>query len=155
VLKLSDSARPVPPARGSPAWSNVIGRFCAEAAGVVDIYIVLSGDVIPLNKSAGAGDRISIELTCAIFRTLVQMHRDAPACLCCAAAIRQVDRGGQGIGAFCIVLPAAGDESLVMAICPRCAARADQPRHAVEALRRRLWPDLRAIEVMPGPERLQ
>ena len=137
------------------ALAEGIRRVHAEAQGVMRLWFIKPGDGVHLLAASICGDAwaaglLRATVTCAA--QVMKMRRKKPSlCLCCPRAVRSLD------GAlFCLTVPEidSPSEALGSVVCPRCATSSDLNSRAIEAYRR-IWPDLRTIEVMPGPERMQ
>lgn len=127
----------------------------AEGGGLVRLHFITPRDGAQLLLAAAAGDDWPLGLLVAISDCVRQIEtapkHAATLCLVCPRELRSV------AGAmFCISVPDAATprHAIGSAICPICAARSDLESRAMTALRG-IWPDLRRIEVMPGPERVQ
>jgi hypothetical protein len=129
--------------------------FQGESGGVYRVYFFGAPDGVRLLADAVTGDRWSLGMLTAV-NDCVRHVLDAPArqpclCLTCPRPVRELP----GL-TFCVVLPQISEphHALGSAVCPACAVLPNLGERAMIALRQ-MWPDLREISVMPGPETVQ
>lgn len=131
-------------------WADGVRRVNAEAAGVIDLQVVLQGDIPELLAQTILGDPEAARLVPLVAQTTRRI-RDAPAgrpmlCGACPMALR-----GLRYSIVCAV-PRRPDakEALTLAICPRCGTDyATVIRSAGQALQR-IWPNSRTLDVHPN-----
>jgi hypothetical protein len=132
-----------------------IAAVHAEAGGLLRLYFLTPEDGWRLMLGAAAGDAWATGMLTAVAdcaRAIKSAPKRKPSlCLCCPAPLRRP----AGL-MFCIAVPETGTprHALGSAICPRCAGRPELESRAAVALRQ-VWPDLREIRPMPGPETMQ
>jgi len=137
------------------AWAEAIREVHREAAGVLGVHFVRSEDAPALLVDSMLGDAHAIQLMRAVVGCLHAIRtapkRTPTLCLACPRPIRKPDGA-----VFCVAIPDRPDASqgVGSALCLRCAAAPDRNDRAYAALRR-IWPDLRPIEVTPGPGAVQ
>jgi hypothetical protein len=135
--------------RASVAWRDGIQAVNDEAAGVLDVSIIdyLAGAVLMAN--AALGDHESAALLLAVRQAatrIKQAPRRKPAlCICCPRAIKRLTAET----VFGVATPAIANPTgaIGFVFCDKCAAdRTTLTAKAAEGLRR-IWPDLRPIEI--------
>jgi hypothetical protein len=132
-----------------------ISALHAESNGLFRIYLFGAPDGARLLVGAAAGDPWSLGMLAAINdcgHHITKAPRHEPAlCLTCPAPLRRLP----GL-TFCVAVPevARPQHALGSAVCSQCAALPDLGNRTMIALRQ-IWPDLREISVMPGPETVQ
>jgi hypothetical protein len=139
------------------AWAEAIGGIQREAAGLLDVSIVDARSGVELIADAIRGDREAAEVLQAV-RQAAQRVREAPRrkpalCIYCPRAVKRITAET----VFGIAIPATANptRALGFVFCAKCAAdRGALAAKAVDGLKR-IWPDLRTIEVMAGPGTLQ
>lgn len=127
----------------------------AEAQGVLRVWFIRRDDAARLAIASLFGDEwatglLRATMTCAA--QVMKMRRKKPSlCLVCPRAVRSLE----GV-LFCLAVPEIDnpEQALGSVVCARCASNPELSGRAVEAYRR-IWPDIRGIEVMPGPEGVQ
>lgn len=139
---------------GAPEdWAAGVARISAECAGVVALQVVTVEDMPELLGHALVGDPEAVRFAGLVSQVL-QRIQDAPRdramlCGCCPKRLR----GGR----YSIVcaIPHRDDprEALTLAICRRCATRHDAIVQKAGQALRRLWPDLRPIDIHPAEGR--
>jgi len=142
-------------ARQDAAFASGVQLAHDEASGVMRIYLMSSEDGRRMALAAAAGNAHCAALLRACVdcaQHVAHAAKDRPAlCLCCPEPIRDM----LGV-TICLAVPDTDNPQRAVGgvICKRCAAGSDLSGRAASALRN-LWPDLREIEVMPGPGTLQ
>jgi hypothetical protein len=127
----------------------------AEAGGLLRVWRFAPSDGVRLLAAAAAGDAWSYGMLTAIsdcVRHITAAPKRRPTlCLACPAPIRTAPGA-----TFIVTVPeiTAPRHAIGSAICRACAGRNDLDQRVLVALRG-IWPDLRTIEVMPGPEGVQ
>lgn len=129
-------------------WADGVARVSAEAAGLVEVQVVMRKDMPELLGCALAGDPEALRLGHLVCDTLDRIER-APKrrpmlCGCCPRTLR---RGRYSL-AFAVPRRDAPQEALSLAICEGCATDHAGVMDKVHAALRRIWPDLRPL---PGP----
>ena len=133
-----------------------IAQMQAQSGGIYRLVLVSVEGGVALLVAALGGDVQAAEL----FRTAADCARQIGAaeaehhpvlCLTCPTPLRT------SAGALvCLVVPETNraTQALGSAVCPECAARPDVEARVHSALRK-IWPDLKTIKIMPGPEAVQ
>ena len=119
-----------------------------ESGGVMRMHLVELADLDAIHAAALVDDRNSRRLLRLVSQSLFQIA-DAPRrkpalCLCCPQPIRQT----KDAAVFCFVLPdvTSPEHGIGAAVCAKCARHADLLGRATTAFRR-LWPDLRTVDI--------
>jgi hypothetical protein len=130
-------------------WLNGIQAINDEAAGMLDVNIIDATAGIEMIFDAATGDVEAATLIRAVYQAAARIKgapRNAPAlCLCCPRAVRRLTPAT----IFGVARPAIAKPSnaLAFAFCEKCSAdRGNLAAKAATGLRR-IWPDLRTVEV--------
>jgi len=131
------------------AWLNGIQAINDEAAGMLDVNIIDATAGVEMIFDAAIGDVEAATLMRAVYQAAARIKkapRRAPAlCLCCPRAVRRLTPAT----IFGVARPAIAKPSnaLAFAFCDKCSAdRGNRAAKAATGLRR-IWPDLRTVEV--------
>ena len=127
----------------------------AEAAGAVKTWFFTPRDGACLLVGAAAGDAWARGMLRAISECIRRI-REAPKrrpilCACCPAPVRTAAGG-----TFIVITPYtdAPRHGMGAVLCPACAARPDVAERVLAALQQ-VWPDLREVQPVSGPGRVQ
>ena len=130
-------------------WQTDVQSIHEEAAGLLDVNLIDASVGADLLISAALGNSESAALLDAI-RQAAECVRSAPRrkpalCVCCPRSIRRITP----TTVFGVARPAVPTPTgaLAFAFCDRCSA--DRTALAVKATEglRRIWPDLRQINI--------
>lgn len=128
-------------------WEEGIRRFSEESAGAFFVHVVERGDLPGLLADALAGDADAERLAGLVQGTLERIAaapRHKPMlCACCPCAVKG------GPFAVVVAMPARDDATrgVALAVCGSCASGRDAVQAAALAALRKLWPDLRPIDI--------
>lgn len=132
------------------AWADSVRAISKEAAGVIRMEIVQPADLPELMLAALGGDAEAASVMKWVSRTAARIEvghgtRKPMLCASCPRPLRP------GRCALVIVIPARDDASagLSLAVCRHCATTRDQVKRKATVGLRRIWPDLRAVDVHP------
>ncbi len=134
----------IPP---SDAWIAGMEAIADEAAGAVELAIVMQDEFPSLMCAALAGSPSAEQLLRLTFKTLATMDEPGRKPLLCATCPAPVGNRFN----FALAIPATGSShsAVALAVCINCATDpAGVEAKALVGLRR-LWPDLRPIRVHP------
>jgi hypothetical protein len=127
----------------------------AEAGGLLRVWRFAPSDGVRLLLAAEMGDAWARGMLAAISDCVQQVtaapKRRSVLCLTCPAPIRTATGA-----TFLVTVPGVDEarHALGSAICPACARRGDLDHLILVALRE-VWPSLREIRPMLGPETVQ
>lgn len=131
-------------------WADGIARISAECAGVVALQVVTPEDLPEMLAASLMGDREATRLAHLVAQALRRIE-EAPRsrAMLCAACPKRL-RGGRY--AIVCAVPHRDDprEALTLGVCRRCATRHDAIVQKAGQALKRVWPDLRAIDIHPG-----
>jgi hypothetical protein len=127
-------------------WADGIMKVHAEAAGLMQLFIIWPNEMLPLLASAMAGNAVAASLVNPMLDTIKRVQTaapDAPAeCGSCGHPLE--------VGAvICVALTHRPDptKGVAFALCRNCTDTVDEVQaRAIEAIRY-LWPGGRLIEV--------
>ena len=133
---------------GRAEWMSGVRAITEEAAGLLTVEIIRCDDMPGLIALALVGDPDASRAVHAVQRTLMVI-RNAPRrsptlCSCCPRPIRK------GVGfALVLAVPERSDPShfLGLAVCEKCASTTGEIREKATGALRKLWPDLRPVDV--------
>lgn len=132
---------------GSNTWAKDVQRLHNEAGGALAVQVVQLTDLPGMLGYALAGDPEAARV-CTLVSGTLRRIRDAPRkrpmlCASCPAPLR--NESYAVVAAF----PARSDASqgLGLAICQRCGTTPKAIRDKAVVALRRIWPDVRAVEV--------
>jgi hypothetical protein len=130
-------------------WRKGVFDIHNEAAGLLDVDIIDAVRGADLIGDAIQGDREALTLLRAVAQAATRI-KDAPRrtpslCLCCPRVIRRLTPATIfGVARPSIARPS---NALAFAFCDRCSAdRGNLAAKTAEGLRR-IWPDIRAVEI--------
>lgn len=128
------------------AWANEMRAIHHEAAGCMDLWPVLYGDMPDLLLCVAEADPTARLILSALRSALIQMGKAPPAegplCGCCAASL---DMEGM---AFCVAIPHGSTDTkrvLAFGICGSCGRDRDTVRRAGTRALCAIWPNARPI----------
>jgi hypothetical protein len=131
------------------AWRDGIQAVNDQAAGLLDVDIVDAACGADLLSRAAQGDKAAAALFLAVTQAaarIKQAPRHKPTlCMCCPRAIKRLTAET----VFGVATPAVANPTgaIGFVFCTRCSAdRTTLAAKAAEGLRR-IWPDLRPIEI--------
>ena len=128
-------------------WITTVRRIQDEAAGAIELTVVMLEDMPALRGLAGAGDPQAYQIVQAVHQSLIGIvqapHGQRRECAACTRPLK----GGRFN--FAIAIPHRDDPSagLALAICTRCATTADAVRKKATAALAPIWRDLRPVVV--------
>ena len=138
-------------------WAEAIGEVHREFAGALNVNIVTAAAGVQLVAASMLGDPEATMLLRAILDSAAWIKR-APRqqpvlCMCCPQPIRRITPATVfGVAAPAIATPG---RAIGFAFCDACGERPGElMAKATEGLRR-IWPDMREIRPVPGPETMQ
>jgi hypothetical protein len=136
----------IPPTKAE--WEQAVHNVHREAAGAVEVAVVMMEEMPGLLGEALLGDPRCIQL----FQLVMQMldhvkeapRRDPVLCACCPRPVRRGSRFNMAVA-----IPARDDphQALALVVCERCATEpAAVMAKATDGLRK-IWPDLRTAAI--------
>lgn len=132
------------------AWADSVRAISKEAAGAIRMEIVQPADVPELMLAALGGNAEAASVMRWVSQTAagIEAGHSSPKPMLCASCPRPLRPGRC---ALVIVIPARDDASLGMtlAVCRHCATTRDQVKRKATVGLRRIWPDLRSVDVHP------
>jgi hypothetical protein len=131
------------------AWRDGVQEVHDEAAGMLDVNFIDADSGLDMIFDAALGNVEAATLMRAVWQAAARIkeapRRTPSLCLCCPRAIKRLTPGT----VFGVARPAIAKPSraIAFAFCDRCSAdRGNLAAKAATGLRR-IWPDLRTVEI--------
>lgn len=134
---------------------SAVRAISEESAGLIRTYFIGPQEGASLLVASALGDAWCTSMLGAVAHCMQRVanapKRSPVLCLCCPRPVRHVPDV-----IFCVVVPEVGhpNQALGCVICPACAREPGLNARALKGLRA-VWPQIRQIEVSPGPVTVQ
>lgn len=128
-------------------FQQSVENVLVEAAGVMELTIVLPSDLLEISVKAYLGDKNSLHLLMALNNTLNRIGK-APRnkSILCISCSRHLLRCRFSFG---VSIPHCNTpmHALVQAVCYHCASDTSEIKDKLVAGLKNIWPDIKAIKI--------